>query len=523
MIDRTEAFDYIVVGAGSAGAALAGRLSDDPGRRILLLDAGPDWRSNTLPQALRHPWQQFSWDVNAVPAEFQWPDLTASRTRQRAARLYIRGRGMGGTSTINGCYVIRPPMAEFDDWAAAGAKGWGSSDVLPFFVRCEDDVDFGDEPYHGRGGPVPVVRADLADWGTMDEALRDSALARGHQWEPDHNAPDALGVSFTAANIKDGARVTTNDGYLEPARDRGNLTIVGNALVDRVLFDRDQATGVVVEIHGEWHEVRGAEVVVCAGAVFSPAILQRSGIGPARLLKDLGISVRADLPVGQGLQDHAGFAVGVILKDGARPSANGMRGNCTVRYTSDDPSAGTGDVLITDLNIPAGDKPQGVILCKLAQCFARGTLAIPSQDPRALPEIQLNLLGDERDVRRARSALRTVFELVRGPGFDGKVAALVDESVREIDTCAADPALDAWAASVVRETAHTSSTCRIGPAGDPAAVVGSDLRVHGVGGLRVADLSVAPTVPRANTHLTGVMIGERAADLMRSAKRRIHD
>jgi choline dehydrogenase-like flavoprotein len=516
-----EQWNCIVVGAGSSGAAVAGRLSEDPGIRVLVLEAGPDWEAADCPPNLRNPVNMYRWDVSthgAIPDDYKWAGLDAVRIAGRAAAPYLRGRGMGGCSSVNGCYAIRPPVQEFDDWVAAGISGWGPDDVMPYFSRLERDAEFGGEAYHGEDGPTPITRVPQEDWGTIDEGLRDSAQALGHPWRPDHNAPGVEGVALTASNIENGLRVTTNDSYLEPARKRDNLQIVGNARVDRVLFAGGRAVGVTATVAGEARTFHADQVVLSAGALLSPAVLQRSGVGPAPLLRTLGIDVVADLPVGIGLQDHAGFEL-LLRVPGAQPARSGRRrGNCTVRHSSGLPGSGFGDLLLTDVNVAPGGGLGG-LLCKLAQCFARGRVEITSADPGAAPRVDFNLLGDPRDVRLARHALRHAFELVRVGGYP-KDTAFVDVDGRDVDLAMSDAELDRWAAAVIRDTAHASSGCAIGGPDDPAATLDTHCRVRGVENLWVADASVLPTVPRANTHLAAVMVGERVADWVAAAQRR---
>ncbi|MFF2852552.1 GMC family oxidoreductase [Streptomyces sp. NPDC058001] len=282
--------------------------------------------------------------------ELIWPEVNAARTDRQEQQLYWRGRGTGGSSSVNGQIAIPPPMTDFEEWPALGCTGWAPEDVLPYFARLEDDELFGDEPYHGRGGPIPVHRLPQENWGGVEKALARACAAAGYPWAEDVNAPRGSGVSPYPINSRDGHRVTVNDGYPEWARDLETLTVRGDSLVDRVLFDGDRAVGVRLITGRKVRTEQADTLVVSAGVIHSPAILMRSGIGPAAQLRELGIGVRQDLPVGQGLQDHPLAMLLLPLTDEVcSRSPHDRHTNVCVRWTRG-PGAPENDMMFVALN-----------------------------------------------------------------------------------------------------------------------------------------------------------------------------
>jgi 5-(hydroxymethyl)furfural/furfural oxidase len=530
--ERLEA-EWVVIGGGSAGCVVAARLSEDASKDVILLEAGPDWRSSDAPPEVRsmNGWRALD---ESTCARFQWHGLESRRTTVQPPRAHLRGKGLGGSSVVNGMIAIRAMADDYDRWAATGCPGWSYDDVLPYLRRMEDDANFGDQPYHGIGGPIPVVRLPREEWGPADNALAETATALGHEWCEDSNAPAGTGVGPYAISARNGARVTTNDGYLEPARERPNLQVLGETLVDRVLVAGDRATGVRARVGGEWKEIRAEGVVVCAGAIHSPAILLRSGIGPE--------GPAARLPVGESMQEHPLALFWLFLRPEVRPGVNARQTNCCLRYSSGLGGAGENDMMIVGVNqtlslphdvtsalaaggatgtwggVAGGGEAGGpALLCLwVNQELSRGSLTLASSDPDAHPVIEQNLLSDERDLVRMRDGVRRSLEMLASATFEAVVEhAAIDLTGRGVDALSDDDAIDRWLLATVGDTGHICGTCRMGPADDRRSVVDPEGRVIGVGGLWVADASVFPEVPRANTNLPTIAAAERLSDLIR--------
>jgi 5-(hydroxymethyl)furfural/furfural oxidase len=376
---------------------------------------------------------------------------------------------------------------------------------LEAFVRVEDDLDYGGDATHGKGGPIPLSRLPFDALPPLDRALRTAMVDLGYPVCDDYHASDATGVSRMALTLRDGRRVSTNDAYLEPARQRPNLEVRGDVLVDRVLFDGRRATGLRLST-GE--DIEGREVIVSAGAIHSPAILLRSGVG-----------VDDGLPVGANLKDHAATAgFEIALKPAARmPAADAPVFSSMLRYTSGLAEAGPNDmqmIWFSAIGPTADALAGGRLLGAVMRVFSHGEVRLRSDDPLVDPVVEFRMLADDRDRTRLRDCVRRMIEVVRRPAVQS-VSDSVMALTTPIDELNTDEAIDAWLTATVNDYVHAVGTCRMGTPGDPAAVVDPDCRVIGYQQLRVCDASIMPDLPKANTHLTTVAIAERLIAKMR--------
>lgn len=492
-------FDVVVVGGGTAGCVLAARLSEDPGRSVLLVEEGPD--PQPIPDVIADPKRQ--------PELILATDYVRTYDVERpdgSAFPLLSGRVMGGGSSINNLAVVRPMRVDFDRWAAVGGPAWGFDALLPSLRAIETDPDFADHPLHGDAGPIRLSRSYRLD-DPADPPVRALLAAAADLGIPrcdDLNGPQPLGVCASPYSIVDGRRRSTVGAYLDPARDRPNLTIAPDTLVDRVLVDRGRATGILVRgIDGVERTIHAGAVVLAAGVFHSPQLLLRSGIGPVEELGRHGIPVRVPLDgVGRGYQDHA---VVYITFQGTQDLREDYVIPKVRLVVPSDPRREVPDlhVFMQPSIRMEGMAPLLPVSVRLLEHRSRGRVRLASADPADLPIVEPALLEHPDDVAAIVGGVRFVERLVGHPALAAFYGPLVTP----------EPGVDL--AEYIRTSYisyyHGVGTCRFGLADDPGTVVDPTLRVHGVGGLFVADASVLPTVPHANTNLAAILVGEVGA------------
>jgi choline dehydrogenase len=456
-------------------------------------------------------------------ADYRWPPIFVPTALGRKHLTFSPGRGPGGTSLINSMIALRGLPGDFQRWHALGCVGWGWNDILPTFIRLETDQNFGHKPYHGDLGPLPISRVPHQQWGAVSAAMYNSCLRLGYRPIDDLNAPNAVGLSACPLNVEDDERVSSYDAYIDPLIDeRTNLILQANTVATRILFRGQSAIGIEVSRpNASRQQIEAEEVVLCAGVIGSPVLLLRSGIGAKDALIQLGIDPVQNLPaVGQNLTDHPTVTLSLeVLPDAQVSSIDSHMVNCSMRYTSRHKRAGKGDMLVFAGNVigygPEAKK-QATISVYASHVFShRGSVSLNPKDPQAHPILTFATLSDDRDVARLCEGAQMIVGLVSETPFQNVASPLTTGSAHLLTEAAGS---DVSMENVVRRVAHPAyhavGTCRMGPAGDENSVVDSDCRVQGVQRLRVADASVMPDIPSANTHLTCVMIGEHLAQHM---------
>jgi choline dehydrogenase-like flavoprotein len=514
---KLAGYDYVIVGAGSTGCVLAGRLSEDPEVRVAVIEAGGSDRQAEIQTPIAFP--------AVFKSQVDWDLLGELEPGLDGRRLYLpRGRVLGGCGSINAMIYARGNRADYDEWAALGCEGWSYQDVLPYFRRSEDN-ERGEDAFHGVGGPLSV--SDSRSMHPLVDAMIEAAAQAGHERNPDFNGARQEGVGRFQFTQRDGLRWSTADAFLHPARERPNLDVITHAMSTRILFEGDRAVGVEIVRNDEVLAVRAErEVIVSAGTYQTPVLLMLSGIGPAEHLRGLGIEVRADLPVGDNLQDHCMANMNFLtsqpglfgaltpenlelLSQGRGPlTSNGPEGAAFIRtrggLDGPDIQFHFSPSLFYDEGLTAPHDHGVAFGPVVINPTGRGWVRLRTPRPDSKPVVLSNFLTTEEDRASMLAGARIALEVAAQPALAG-----ILREPYSVPASDSDADIMAWARRASQTVYHPTSTASMGP------VLDSQLRVHGFEGLRVADASVMPTITRGNTHAATIMIGEKAADLIR--------
>jgi len=519
-------YDYIIVGAGSAGCIIATRLTENPDVSVLLIEAGPDYPEiENLPEEVK---LGYATEIDISTSKHNWQ--YKARGTDDAEIMVPRGKVTGGSSAINAQIFLRGIPDDYDQWADSGNDRWAYQDLAPYFNKIETDMTYRDDPgdFHGSEGPIICHRFPRNEWPEATLAFEAATLEAGFPYCEDANAPGTTGVGPLPFNNPNGIRWSTSIGYLGMSRHRLNLTIRADVTVKRVLMkpgsDNPSAYAVEAESGGQGFIVEAGEIILAAGAVATPQLLMLSGIGPSDHLKEHGIPTVKNSPgVGQNLRDHPLFLVTWYTKPEVVLDHLSPRTQLTLRYTADGSSLNND--MIVYYNVATNERPErggkraaphgigATLALNLAK--GKGELKLNSPDYRVQPYIDYNYLEEEEDRRRVRDGIRMLVGLEKHDQLKKLIQSRKSPLNSDLET---DDNLNAWMRRDVTTGHHISGTAKMGQDTDEMAVVNQFGRVHGVDGLRVADASIMPDCIRANTNVTVMVIGERMADLIKEGK-----